>query len=137
MSRVDNDLKEKFQALVSLPFKKQATWFLNGFWKDVEREAENIWSYVHTCQDLDKEGKGNGAELDEFQAHRFLEKLGETLSVKEMRDKMREIDLDFNKRMAISEYFIFKYKKNSSSSSERSSRWPRTTSRISESPSDG
>jgi len=49
--------------------------------------------------------------LDEFNAHRFLERLGETKTVKQMRDELREIDMDFNKRMAIIEYFLWRYHK--------------------------
>ena len=32
--------------------------------------------------------------------------------MQEMRNKLREIDVDFNKRMALIEYLIFRYKKN-------------------------
>jgi hypothetical protein len=60
---------------------------------------------------LDKKGK-DGNELDELQAHRFLESFGETLSVAEMRNALREIDLDFNKKVALIEYLVFKYKKD-------------------------
>jgi len=49
--------------------------------------------------------------LDEFNAHRFLERLGETKTVKEMRDELREIDMDFNKRMALIEYLLWRYHK--------------------------
>jgi len=111
MSRIEKDLAAGFQALVSKSFKAQACWFLNGFWSEVKDQAETVWNMVELCKSLDKEVKGNGAELDEFSAHRFLEKLGETLTVQEMRNKLREIDLDFNKKMAITEYLIFKYKK--------------------------
>jgi len=52
-----------------------------------------------------------GCDLDEFNSHRFLEKLGETKTVKQMRDELREIDMDFNKRMALIEYFLWSYKK--------------------------
>ena len=38
-------------------------------------------------------------DLDEFQCHRFLEKRGETLTVKDLREKIiKEIDLDQNNR---------------------------------------
>jgi hypothetical protein len=42
--------------------------------------------------------------LDEFNAHRFLEKVQETRTVKELREQLKAIDLDFNKRMALLEY---------------------------------
>ena len=39
-----------------------------------------------------------------------MESLGETLSVKQMRDALRDIDLDFNKKVALIEYIVYKYK---------------------------
>jgi len=51
-----------------------------------------------------------GSDLDEFNAHRFLENLGETKRVVELRESLRAIDLDFNKRMALIEYLLFRYK---------------------------
>ncbi len=50
-------------------------------------------------------------KLDEHQAHLFLEKKGEAATVVEFRDKMRQIDLDFNRRVSTIEYLLYKYKK--------------------------
>lgn len=47
---------------------------------------------------------------DEFNAHRFLEGIGSTKRVVELRDELRAIDLDFNKRMAAIEFFLFHFK---------------------------
>jgi len=66
---------------------------------------------THQFIELDHENGKEGKDLDEFNAHRFLEKLGETKTVKQMRDELREIDMDFNKRMALIEYFLWSYKK--------------------------
>ena len=52
-----------------------------------------------------------GNELDEFQAHKFLDSLGETLTVVAMRDRLRQIDLDFNRRVALIEYLTVRYGK--------------------------
>jgi len=54
-------------------------------------------------------GKKQGCDLDEFQAHRVLEKQGETLTVKEMRARLLKLDVDNNKRLALTEYLINKY----------------------------
>lgn len=51
------------------------------------------------------------SKLDEAQAHYFLEKKGEAATVVQFRDKMREIDLDFNKKVSVIEYLLYKYKK--------------------------
>jgi hypothetical protein len=38
---------------------------------------------------------------DEFWSHKFLEDLGETLTAIALREKLREIDVDFNKKMSV------------------------------------
>lgn len=48
--------------------------------------------------------KGGDGQLDEHQAHIFLEKKGEAATVVEFREKMKQIDLDFNKRVSVAEY---------------------------------
>jgi chromosome segregation ATPase len=95
-----------------LKYIDQAKWYLNGFWADGgEAEAENIWKYTAKFIELDTKSKKAGCELDEFMAHKFLESLGETLTVLALRDKLRKIDLDANGRMALLEYLCFRYSK--------------------------
>lgn len=62
--------------------------------------------------ELDKQAgdKATGYALDEFWSHKFLEMLGETLTVIQLRERMRAIDLDFDKKMSVIEYLIFRYK---------------------------
>jgi hypothetical protein len=75
------DLKNKFIALTRKAYVGQAQWYLNGFWKDgAEKEAEVIWKYAQKFIELDPKKK-EGNELDEFWSHKFLESLGETLTV--------------------------------------------------------
>merc|ERR1719266_3280108 len=47
-----------------------------------------------------------------MQAHRFLEELGETLTVKELRARLKKLDIDSNNRLALSEYLVSKYQKD-------------------------
>eukprot|EP01119_Soliformovum_irregulare_P014295 TRINITY_DN390_c0_g2_i1.p1 TRINITY_DN390_c0_g2~~TRINITY_DN390_c0_g2_i1.p1 ORF type:complete len:382 (+),score=154.82 TRINITY_DN390_c0_g2_i1:502-1647(+) len=106
-----SDLKSGFVALTKLPYADQAKWFLNGFWLEgLDSQAEDVWDFAHKFIKLD-DGKKDGHELDEFKAHRFLESLGETLTVVKMREKLKQIDLDVNGRMALIEYLLFKYNK--------------------------
>eukprot|EP01136_Pigoraptor_vietnamica_P005189 Opistho-1_new@36452 len=102
---------DKFKAVTSKSCVDQAKFFLNAFWKEYSNDAETIWVYVHKFAALDNKGKAT-QDLDEFNAHRFLEQVGETLRVVELRDTLRAIDLDFNKRMALIEYLLFKYKQS-------------------------
>jgi len=102
----------QFFSLTRKKYADQAIWFLNGFWKDeAEKESENIWKCAQKFIELDSKKK-EGNELDEFWSHKFLESLGETLTVIQLRDKLRKIDLDANGKMALLEYLCFKYEKN-------------------------
>jgi len=108
-------MSEKEKAgLLELTRKKysdQAIWYLNGFWKSgAEAEAENIWKFSHGFVSLDTRKK-EGNELDEFWSHKFLESLGETLTVIQLRERLRKIDLDANGKMSLLEYLMFKYSK--------------------------
>jgi len=101
---------EKFKQVTAKKYADQAVFFLNAFWPEFSGEAENIWKYWERIVTLDTTNKKEGCDLDEFSAHRFLEQSGETKRVVELRDSLREIDKDFNKRMALIEYLLFRYK---------------------------
>ena len=73
-------------------------------------QSEFLWKCVQTMNNISKD-KAKGAELDELEAHRFLEHLGETLTVAEMRARLREIDVDFNRKVAMIEYLMQKFNK--------------------------
>jgi len=106
---------QKLREVNGLRYKEQAIWFLNAFWKSGPNfsedlgEAENVWSYCNRCIDLDRKGE-EGSELDEFQAHRLLEAINETLTVRDMRKVLTEVDVDFNKYVSLTEFLIYKYK---------------------------
>jgi len=67
------------------------------------------WTWCQTFSQLDPDKHADGNELDEFWSHKFLETLGETMTVIEMREKFRKIDADFNKRMSMVEYIMYRY----------------------------
>jgi len=109
MSRVDKADTAKWEELSSKCFKDQAIWALNGFWEVMEKDAENVWNWCQTLGELHQDKHADGCDLDEFWSHKFLETLGETMTVIEMREKFRKIDADFNKRMSLLEYLMFRY----------------------------
>jgi len=100
-------------------YQDQAQWFLNVFWQnedpntislaDKPEEAENIWKWCKSCEDLDQRGS-TGNELDEFEAHKFLEKEMGALTMRDMREALREIDVDFNKMVSLTEFLIYHFK---------------------------
>jgi len=104
---------EKLQALAKLTYKQQAVWFLNAFWETNENAAETLWQYVHTCSDLDIEFHEEGCGLDEVNAHRFLEKFNETLTVRELRSKLRSTgaleESERPKLVPLTHFLLFKY----------------------------
>ncbi|KAH3732825.1 TolA protein [Pelomyxa schiedti] len=102
----------KWKEITGKHYAGQAVWFLNGFWDEVERDAETIWGFVQKFGELDPEAHSAGQELDEFWSHKFLESLGETLTVVALREKLRQIDVDNNKKMSLCEYLLFRYKKS-------------------------
>jgi hypothetical protein len=81
--------KQKLAQLATRSYKDQAVWFLNAFWDQLhpKGEDEKLWIFVHKAAELDLDRKAEGSELDEFQAHRFLEHFKETMTVQAMRDK--------------------------------------------------
>eukprot|EP00471_Norrisiella_sphaerica_P007631 CAMPEP_0184493252 /NCGR_PEP_ID=MMETSP0113_2-20130426/25499_1 /TAXON_ID=91329 /ORGANISM="Norrisiella sphaerica, Strain BC52" /LENGTH=418 /DNA_ID=CAMNT_0026878453 /DNA_START=41 /DNA_END=1297 /DNA_ORIENTATION=+ len=104
---------DKLKSLSAKKFKDQAVWFLNGYWEEIFEkdmtQAENVYQWVKIHEDICPKKK-NGAELNEFDAHRFLEKINETLSVKDMRAFLKSVDIDFNKMVSLTEYLVSKYR---------------------------
>jgi len=112
MSKVTSEQQAAWSEIVTKKYADQAVWFLNGFWDELEAHAEDVWKWVELFGQLDQDKKAEGCELDEFWSHKFLESLGETMTVIEMREKFRTIDVDFNKRMSLIEFLAFRFKKS-------------------------
>eukprot|EP01083_Nonionella_stella_P109160 317991_1 len=101
----------KLGELSKRSYKEQAQYVLNAFWLEFgQNEKEMVWSYCAKMVELDEKHGKAGCELDELKAHQFLEKFEETLTVREMREVLREIDIDTNTRVSLAEYLIFRYK---------------------------
>jgi len=84
---------------------------LNAFWNTfAEAEAQNIYDYVQRCQELDLENHNQGHELYEMMAHRFLELIKSTLTVREMREGLRSVGIEKVKYVPLTNFLIFKYK---------------------------
>lgn len=103
---------DKLRELATFPYKNQAIWFLNGFWHKFEDQAELIWKYVLKFAELDLQNGANGCELDELNAHRFLEFFQETQTVREMRDSLRSTGAigDKVRHVPLIHHLIYRYK---------------------------
>lgn len=112
--------KAKFADACQLTFSEQAKFWLNGFWQDgAEGDAEEIWELAHKFIECDlgepvrygsrmKEYKET-CDLDELKSHVVLEWLGNVLTIVELRKRLKKLDIDNNKRMALLEYLLDKY----------------------------
>ena len=100
-------------ALCNKTYKEQGVWFLNSFWEQFSSEAELVWQYVHKNEELDSEFHAEGTGLDEMKAHVFLEKFDETLTVRDMRDKLRSTgaigETERPKTVPLTHYLLYKY----------------------------
>lgn len=99
---------ERLQDLGSKVYKEQAIWTLNAYWSQLESEAENFWVYVQKHAELDQ-NKENGHELDEMMAHRFLESIHSTLTVREMRTKLRDSGVEKVRYVPLVHFLIIRY----------------------------
>jgi len=106
----------KLDALCSKNYKEQAVWFLNAYWNSFgEKEATNIWDYAHKMGEFDLERHADGNQLDELNAHRFLEKFDKTLTVTALRDKLSKAGVDKStkrKFVPLSHFLIIHYNAN-------------------------
>jgi hypothetical protein len=107
-----NDL-EKLGHLCSLTYKQQAVWFLNAFWDTYQAEAAKLWKHVQLCADLDAQRHAEGTALDELNAHRFLEQIGETLTVVALRERLRKTgaigQTERPKAVPLTHYILWRY----------------------------
>jgi hypothetical protein len=109
VSRVDEKLQKRFEEITKMTFESQGKLWLDLFWeKGAKDEAENVWNWVNKMTSQHKQGK-RGCDLDEFEAHKFIESLGETLTVIALRERLREIDVNSDKKMCLVEYLLFKF----------------------------
>ena len=116
----DNDTLLKL--LSQKKYVDQAQWFLNAYWEGAQNEkgnlcfAENpeererVWEYFQSCHKYDKKLAEDGNELDEYEAHMFLEKNMGALTVKKLREVLAEMDVDFNQKVSLTEFLIYHYK---------------------------
>jgi len=88
---------------------EQTKLFLRAFVFEFQGKFETVLDIAEEFKTFT--GGSPDGQLDEQQAHLYLEKKGEATTVIDFRDKMRQIDLDFNKRVSILEYLLYKYRK--------------------------
>eukprot|EP01104_Vermistella_antarctica_P019547 TRINITY_DN7708_c0_g1_i1.p1 TRINITY_DN7708_c0_g1~~TRINITY_DN7708_c0_g1_i1.p1 ORF type:complete len:347 (+),score=102.90 TRINITY_DN7708_c0_g1_i1:50-1042(+) len=103
---------EKLEDLATRTYKEQAIWYLNAYWGDLESDAEKLWDFRNKFSELDLDQKDQGCSLDEMQAHRFLEAFDMTLTVRKMREGLRDTGAigDRVKKIALCHYMLVHFK---------------------------
>ena len=103
----------KLAALCGRTYKEQAVWFLNCFWDKYEGESERLWAYVQKLNEIDIDQHDAGSAVDEMKAHVFLEKFDETLTVRDMREKLRSTgaigETERPKAVPLTHYLLYRY----------------------------
>jgi len=108
---IDEAMRNKFKEVTKKAYIDQGKWYLNTFWSEGgESQAEEVWTTVHKFIELDPKKK-SGNELNEVQAHHYLQSLGKTMTALELPNELRRIDVDANGQMALVEYLLFYFKK--------------------------
>jgi len=102
---------ERFSEVLKLSIEDQATKFLRAFVLEFVGKFQEIFDI---CDDFKKYAPKEGVvrELDEVAAHYFLQKRDETITATELRDYMKEIDLNKDRNVSFIEYLLWTYKKS-------------------------
>jgi hypothetical protein len=100
-------LMAKFSEASKKNYKQQGIFYLNAYWTEFGAHAEKVWEYAHGFAKIDPL-KDAGSELDEVQAHIFLEKFEKPMTALELRESLRSIDLNSNRKMSLLEFLIYK-----------------------------
>jgi len=113
MSLSGSSDSEKLADLCKRNYKAQAIWFLNAFWTDfASKEADNIFQWKAIFDKLDLQKNADGNELDELNIHRLLEQIQTTMTVRELRDYIRDIGVEKVKYVPMAHYLIARFKAN-------------------------
>jgi len=112
MASLDEKSKATWDECVNKPIDDQATAFLKAFVMDFG--GGKFEEVLEIASQFKKFAKPDACDLEEQQAHLFLEKRDETLTVAELRKYLKEIDFDNNRRTAFLEYALWKWKKTPS-----------------------
>jgi len=110
---------EFFNKANKQPYGTQARLFLNAFWDDMGKSAEEVYQFHHKYIATDLFLKGvtppspskEGVDLDEHGFHVFLERNIKPMTVIDARQKLKEADVSFDGKVSLLEFLNWHYKK--------------------------
>jgi len=110
----DEELAKRFVVVTAMKVDDQVFEFLKSFVNVFKGNFEEVLELVEEFVKSAPAGTNREAlkDLDEFDAHRFLERRDESLTVKELREAILVMDLDRNRRVAFVEYALWKYQRD-------------------------
>jgi hypothetical protein len=111
--------RKKFDAICATDPDSQAKTFLKAFMRDYLQRVDEILGIAEDFKSsLPKsifevpEGTDPCYEMDELEAHKFLEKNGETMTVRDLRAAIADIDINKNFKVGLIEFLLFKFEKS-------------------------
>jgi len=114
-SGINEALLEKFEQLVAKDVDAQAEFFLTSFifdldanWKEVVVLSKKFKEYLAS--------RGETHDLDAVQASDFLQKNGVTRTGPERKQELRDVDLNFDDRICMTEYYLLHFQTHDSQS---------------------
>lgn len=122
MANLSEDDQTKLKEVSAQVYKDQATWFLNAYWeRDVngsegipfstnDASKEKVWEIFKACVDLDADKGEDGNELDMIKGNRLQEILNKPITRLELNKVLKEIDVDKNNRVSLTELMVYNFK---------------------------
>jgi hypothetical protein len=104
------DYRDKWAEISSQSVDGQTKFFLKAFVLDFQGKFEQVLDIAEEFKNYGpKEHRSTFKELGEFETHLFLEKRGETLTVKDLRENLKsEIQLSAHHNVAFIEYLLWR-----------------------------
>jgi hypothetical protein len=106
-NKISDKDKAEWDQIVSRPVDGQADAFLKAFIEEFQGKVEVVLDIAEKFKKFLL--RKDDVDLAENEAHYFLEKLGEPVTVKTLRDFLKDIDLDNNRRLSFLEYALYKF----------------------------
>ncbi|KAL6060355.1 Cell envelope integrity inner membrane protein TolA [Balamuthia mandrillaris] len=109
------DYTQRWAEIATKSVDEQSKYFLRSFVLDFQGRFEEVLDIAEQFKNYAPSNvqRSTFGELPEFECHLFLEKRGETLTVKALRENLKaEIKLGAHHNVAFIEYLLWKYHKN-------------------------
>jgi len=100
---IDEKDRGTWDKIVASSVEEQAESYLKAFISDLKGGFDDILKRAELFKTL----SGRHPDLDEQQSHLLFEKHHEALTIKKLRDSLRLMDLDNNKRLSFLEYCLY------------------------------